>query len=87
MLLPTAAQADAQGKLLSPQKQAMQCPRGSGEGRGEGVSPVLVFSECQFELHCIHQEVVEIMGNNGSPGVWTMAGAPWDGDGSVTKGF
>lgn len=49
---------------------------------------------------CIHQEVVQIMENNwspglwtkspwnnGSPGVWTAAGAPWDGDNSVTEGF
>lgn len=66
MLLPTAAWADAQGKPLSPQNQVMQCPRGSGEGRGEGV---LVFSKCQSELHCVHQEVVQIMENNGSLGL------------------
>ena len=73
MLLPTAAQADAQGKPLSPRKEAMRRPSGPGEGRGEGVSPALVFSECQLELHCIHQEVMEIMGNNGSPGLWTKS--------------
>lgn len=69
------------------------------KGRG-GVSPVLVFSKCQLELHGIHQEAVEIMGNNGSPGLGTksprnngspgartVAGAPWDGEDSVTKGF
>lgn len=62
--------------LTPSKKQAMQCPRGSGEGKSEGISPVVVFSECQFELHCIHQEVVEIMGNNGSPGLWTKS--PWN---------
>lgn len=65
--------------------------------RVRGVSPVLVFFRYQFKLHCIHHEVVGKMGflglwtkspyNNGSPGVWTEAGAPWDGDDSVTKSF
>lgn len=73
MLLPTADRLMLNEKYsLPPKKQAMQCPRGSGEGKSEGISPV-VFSESQFELHCIHQEVVEIMGNNGSPGLWTKS--------------
>lgn len=54
MLLPTAAQADAQGKMLFPAKNPKKPGIVMSQKGVRGVSPVLVFFKYQFKLHCIH---------------------------------